>query len=91
MVKRLRAFRKEKHLDPILQSIEFLPKNELAHVAASLVNLSSFQKRMSIGEDETVGGPIDVAVISKGMVLSGSSESTTFDQSSIDIFSVSTI
>lgn len=66
MVRKLRDYRKRKHLDPILQSIEFLPKNELAHVAASLVNLSSFQKRISISEDETVGGPIDVAVISKG-------------------------
>lgn len=58
--------RLDHHLAPILQSIAFLPKNELAHVAASLVNLNSFQKRMSIREDETVGGPIDVAVISKG-------------------------
>lgn len=66
MWRRLRAYRENKHLNPILQSIEFLPKNELAHVAASLVNLSSFQKRISISEDETVGGPIDVAVISKG-------------------------
>lgn len=65
-VRRLRDLRKRKHLDPVLQSIEFLPKNELAHVASSLVNLSSFQKRISISEDETVGGPIDVAVISKG-------------------------
>jgi hypothetical protein len=54
------------HLRPILSTIEFLPKDELAHVAASLVNLNSLQKRMSIQEDETVGGPIDVAVISKG-------------------------
>lgn len=66
MVRKLRDYRERKHLEPILQSIEFLPKNELAHVAASLVNLSSFQKRISISEDETVGGPIDVAVISKG-------------------------
>lgn len=66
IVRELSDFRERKHLQPILQSIEFLPKNELAHVAASLVNLSSFQKRMSISEDETVGGPIDVAVISKG-------------------------
>ena len=66
MVRQLKDYRKTKHLRPILQSIEFLPKNELAHVAASLVNLSSFQKRISISEDETVGGPIDVAVISKG-------------------------
>ncbi len=66
MVRQFRDHRFRKHLQPILQSIEFLPKNELAHVASSLVNLSSFQKRMSITEDETVGGPIDVAVISKG-------------------------
>lgn len=66
LLTKLRSFRERKHHLPILQSIEFLPKNELAHVASSLVNLSSFQKRMSISEDETVGGPIDVAVISKG-------------------------
>jgi hypothetical protein len=63
---RLDAFRLQHQLAPILRSIEYLPKNELAHVASSLVNLSSFQKRISISEDETVGGPIDVAVISKG-------------------------
>ena len=62
----LNKYRNQKHFQPILQSIEFLPKNELAHVASSLVNVSTFQKRMSIAEDETVGGPIDVAVISKG-------------------------
>jgi hypothetical protein len=63
---KLLDFKERKHLQPILQSIEFLPKDELAHAASSLVNLSSFQKRMSTTEDETVGGPIDVAVISKG-------------------------
>jgi hypothetical protein len=57
--------REEKHLGPIRQAIVNLPIDELAHVAASLVNLNSFQKRMSLGP-ETVGGPIDVAVISKG-------------------------
>jgi hypothetical protein len=69
LVKEWRDSMKERiktHRSPILRSIEFLPKDELAHVAASLVNLNSFQKRMSIHEDETVGGPIDVAVISKG-------------------------
>ena len=42
-----------------------MPKDELASAAARLVGLNSFQKRMSL-TDETVGGPIDVAVISKG-------------------------
>ena len=34
-------------------------------MAASLVNLNSFKKRISMNI-ETVGGPVDVAVISKG-------------------------
>lgn len=66
LFERVREFKEGYYRTPIIQSIEYLPKNELAHVAASLVNLNSLQKRISISEDETVGGPIDVAVISKG-------------------------
>lgn len=42
-----------------------LPKDELANLAESLVSLTSLQRRVS-REIETVGGAIDVAVISKG-------------------------
>jgi hypothetical protein len=42
-----------------------LPKEELAGMAESLVSLTSFKRRVS-HDPETVGGPIDVAVISKG-------------------------
>lgn len=56
----------ERFYGPIVGSIAHLPKNELAHVASTLVSLSSFQKRVSLSEDETVGGPVDVAVITKG-------------------------
>ena len=42
-----------------------LPKDELAAMAESLINLTSFKRKVSM-EEETVGGPIDVAVISKG-------------------------
>ena len=38
---------------------------ELAQVASTLVGLSSFEQQMSLNR-ETVGGPVDVAVISKG-------------------------
>ena len=34
-------------------------------MAESLVNLTSFKRKVTM-ESETVGGPIDVAVISKG-------------------------
>jgi hypothetical protein len=49
--------------------VEFMPKQDLAEFAEALVNLSSLQRRVHSGF-ETVGGPIDVAVISKseGMV-----------------------
>lgn len=42
-----------------------LPKDELAAMAESLVNLTKFRRRVT-PERETVGGPIDVAVITKG-------------------------
>ena len=45
--------------------MSFLPKGELAEMAESLVNLTSFKRRVTL-DVETVGGPIDVAVISKG-------------------------
>jgi hypothetical protein len=62
---RSKAYRQEKFIDPIVSVIRFLPKDELAVVAETLINLTSFKRRIS-PESETVGGPIDVAVISKG-------------------------
>lgn len=44
--------------------VEFMPKPEMAKMAEALVNLTSIKRRVSRGV-ETVGGPIDVAVISK--------------------------
>jgi hypothetical protein len=65
LVQKLEQHRLNRYLTPIRNAITHLPKNELAHVAASLVNLNSFQKRMSTAP-ETVGGPVDVAVITRG-------------------------
>jgi len=58
-------YRKKNYVDPILNVVNFLPKDELAQMAEDLVNLTCLKKKVSM-EDETVGGPIDVAVISKG-------------------------
>jgi hypothetical protein len=44
--------------------VEFMPKPEMARMAEALVNLTSIKRRVSRGM-ETVGGPIDVVVISK--------------------------
>lgn len=48
-----------------LGAVEFLPQGELAAMAEMLVNLTKFDLRVSL-EPETVGGPIDVAIITKG-------------------------
>ena len=55
----------EFYVNPIMSVVTMLPKDELAAMAESLINLTSFKRRVSM-EEETVGGPIDVAVISKG-------------------------
>jgi hypothetical protein len=44
--------------------VEFMPISEMAKMAEALVNLTSIKRRVSRGM-ETVGGPIDVAVISR--------------------------
>lgn len=53
------------YINPVIDVVNILPKEELAAMAEALVNLTSFKRRVSI-EAETVGGPIDVAVITKG-------------------------
>ncbi|MDC5005589.1 hypothetical protein OHW18_17125, partial [Acinetobacter baumannii] len=53
------------HVDPVVSMVGALPKDELAAMAESLVNLTAFKRRITESL-ETVGGPIDVAVISKG-------------------------
>ena len=62
---RARPFRKRRFVDPVMDVVEHLPKEELAGMAEALVNLTSLKRRVSL-EQETVGGPIDSAVISKG-------------------------
>lgn len=63
--KYLKAHIEETHVQPILDAVAALPKEELASMARALVNLTSFKRRVTL-DAETVGGPIDVAVISKG-------------------------
>ena len=53
------------YIDRVVHMVEFLPKDELAYMAESLVNMTAFKRKVT-NDSETVGGPIDVAVISKG-------------------------
>lgn len=65
LVDKLEDYKNEHYVYQADDAIRNLPKDELAHVAAALVNINLLKKRMSRSL-ETVGGPIDVAVISKG-------------------------
>ena len=58
-------FQQETYVDAVLNVVGILPADELAIMAETLVSLTSFKRKMSM-DAETVGGPIDVAIISKG-------------------------
>lgn len=55
------------HIDEILEVVRAAPKEELSLMAETLVNLTSFRRKMSMDTmSQSVGGPIDVALITKG-------------------------
>lgn len=63
--KKMQAYVRKFFSGPVVDVIASLPKDELAAMAETLVNLTSFKRKVTMAT-ETVGGPIDVAVISKG-------------------------
>jgi hypothetical protein len=69
ILKKFRAafkrYRQDTLINPIVSTVSVLPKDELAAMAEALVSLTSFKRKFSF-DAETVGGPIDVAVLSKG-------------------------
>ena len=56
---------KQQFINPILGVVRTLALPELANMAETLVNLTSFKRHIT-DSLETVGGPVDVLVISKG-------------------------
>ncbi|HEV2602947.1 MAG TPA: hypothetical protein VGU24_04720 [Microvirga sp.] len=60
-----RSYRDASVVQPIMKVIASLPKEEMAHMAEALVELTSLRRRVD-SSLETVGGPTDVAVVSKG-------------------------
>ena len=62
--KKITSHLRDDHVVPLLQSIGALEKSELAEVAESLIALTSVKRKITF-YTESVGGPIDVAIISK--------------------------
>jgi hypothetical protein len=63
-VKNLDKFKDRNYTKPILDMIRHMPKPELATLAKALIDLTSLKRKVS-REQESVGGEVDVAVISK--------------------------
>ena len=61
----LDQLKREKQISPTLDTVSILSKEDLAEMAESLIYLTYLKRRISSSE-ESVGGPIDVAIISKG-------------------------
>lgn len=55
----------EKYVSKLMDIVEFLSKEDLADMAESLVKMTGLKRRVTTDE-ESVGGPVDVAVVTKG-------------------------
>jgi len=61
---KMQEFIQEQFVAPILTTVSGIPKTEIAAMAEALVHLTSIKRKVSL-QEETVAGPIDVAIISK--------------------------
>lgn len=57
--------KQENHIVPLMNAVSNLAKEDLSEMAESLIYLTYLKRRITFAE-ESVGGPVDVAVISKG-------------------------
>lgn len=60
----LSSYRDKEYTQQIKTMIRYMPKQEIAMLAKALIELTSLKRKVS-REKETVGGEVDVAVISK--------------------------
>lgn len=61
---KLQVVIQEKFTSPLVNSISYLDKEDMAELVESLISITHLNRRITTSE-EGVGGPIDVAVISK--------------------------
>lgn len=71
---------KENHAFPLRRVLGVLPVDEMAELAETLINLQSLKEKVT-KPSETVGGPIDVAVITRSEGMVWIKRKLYFDQS----------
>jgi hypothetical protein len=54
----------KQYISPLVDTVAYLEKEDMADMAESLISLT-FLKRRMMSSEESVGGPVDVAIISK--------------------------
>ena len=53
------------YIEPLMNAVDSLSKEDLSEMAESLIYLTYLKRRITFAE-ESVGGPVDVALVSKG-------------------------
>jgi hypothetical protein len=64
LIKNVQDHEEKNYKGPVMNIVASLPKSNLAEMAEALVNLTALRRHVST-EKETVGGPTDVALITK--------------------------
>ena len=65
LIDEISRIKQDTQISPTVDTVAILSKEDLAEMAESLIYLTYLKRRISSSE-ESVGGPIDVAIISKG-------------------------
>lgn len=67
-IQRLEDYQWKKITGPLLEILDNMGKEDMAELAESLVNITSLKRKFTSSDsaDESVGGPVDVAIITKG-------------------------
>ncbi len=63
--KETQMIKQTRYIIPLMSAVANLSKDDLSEMAESLVYLTYLKRRITFAE-ESVGGPVDVAIISKG-------------------------
>ncbi len=68
LIKELEDYQWTKITGPLLEILAHMGKEDMSELAESLVNITSLKRKFTSSDsaDESVGGPVDVAIITKG-------------------------
>lgn len=68
LIDKLETYQFQKITGPLLEILAHMGKEDMSELAESLVNITSLKRKFTSSDsnDESVGGPVDVAIITKG-------------------------